>query len=44
MLMAGYRHITSLLNFVTAKKRPALDAQKARAIYKKRYKYLNKEV
>jgi hypothetical protein len=31
-------HITNLLNIVTAKKRPSLDAQKTRAIYKKRYK------
>jgi hypothetical protein len=29
-------HITNLLNIVTAKKRPSLDAQKTRAIYKKR--------
>jgi hypothetical protein len=29
-------NITSLLNIVTAKKRPSLDAQKTRAIYKKR--------
>jgi hypothetical protein len=31
------RTLTSLLNIVTAKKRPSLDAQKTRAIYKKRY-------
>jgi hypothetical protein len=30
-------HLTNLLNIVTAKKRPSLDAQKTRAIYKKRY-------
>jgi hypothetical protein len=28
--------LTSLLNIVTAKQRPSLDAQKTRAIYKKR--------
>jgi hypothetical protein len=30
-------HLTNLLNIVTAKKRPSLDAQTTRAIYKKRY-------
>ncbi|MFT6910109.1 MAG: hypothetical protein ACJAS1_006837, partial [Oleiphilaceae bacterium] len=28
------------LNIVTAKKRPSLDAQKTRAIYKKRYVHM----
>ncbi len=28
---------TNLLNIITAKKRPSLDAQKTRTVYKKRY-------
>jgi hypothetical protein len=28
---------TSLLNIITAKRRPSLDAQNTRAVYKKRY-------
>jgi hypothetical protein len=30
-------NLTSLLNIVTAKQRPPLEAQKTRAIYKKRH-------
>jgi hypothetical protein len=41
LIYVGYgviKNITSLLNLVTAKKRPSLDAQKTRAIYKKALK------